>query len=165
VNAREETLLAKIEAAFSDVRYPGDEDLTDSAHGEEPKALVEDFRGKTDWRALSPKFIDRAGQGAALSFFSAAALQALESYWRPRFYCHPDAHLRLARARSRARRFPVSGEDRAPGHLQVARLSPATLNAVHVPATHGSVAAVHSEISPGPQAWPQCEPVKPEPTS
>jgi hypothetical protein len=68
------SLLAKIEAAFSDVRYPGDDDLTNSTYGKEPAALIADFRGKTDWRELSADFLDRAGEGEALSFFSDTAL-------------------------------------------------------------------------------------------
>lgn len=70
-------LIPKIEDAFADVPYPGDEDLTDSTYGEEPEALVEEFRGKTDWRKLDPGFLDQApdGWGTALSFFSPNALR------------------------------------------------------------------------------------------
>lgn len=72
-----ETLIARIEEAFSDVEYPGDASLTDSAYGEEPEALIEDFRGKDDWKTLNPAFLNQApqGWGTALSFFSAPALQ------------------------------------------------------------------------------------------
>lgn len=70
-------LIARIEHAFAGVRYPGDLDLTDSTYGEEPAALVDEFRGRTDWRALDAEFLDQApaGWGTALSFFSARALQ------------------------------------------------------------------------------------------
>lgn len=72
-----ETLTAKVEEAFSDTVYPGDENLTDSTYGEEPEALVNDFREKKDWKSLTPDFLNQApeGWGSALSFFSGAALQ------------------------------------------------------------------------------------------
>ncbi|MBT8446816.1 MAG: hypothetical protein HKO62_01005 [Gammaproteobacteria bacterium] len=74
---REDALIARIEQAFSDVPYPGDDDLTDSTYGEEPAALVEAFRGRTDWRALSSEFLNQAPDGwaSALSFFSGAAFR------------------------------------------------------------------------------------------
>ena len=70
-------LITKIQAAFADVAYPGDDDLTDSTCGEEPAALIEDFRGKIDWRILDTAFLNQApdGWGSALSFFSASALR------------------------------------------------------------------------------------------
>ncbi len=70
-------LIQKIEQAFANVEYSGDDNLTDSTYGEEPAALIEDFRGKTDWRALDPAFLNQApdGWGTALSFFSADALR------------------------------------------------------------------------------------------
>jgi hypothetical protein len=70
-------LISKIEQAFADVTYPGDDDLTDSTYGEEPAALVEEFRGKIDWRQLDDEFLDQApdGWGSALSFFSDNALR------------------------------------------------------------------------------------------
>ena len=69
-------LIDKITMAFADVAYPGDDDLTDSTYGEEPAALVRDFRGRTDWRALDAGFLDQAPEGwsSALSFFSSKAL-------------------------------------------------------------------------------------------
>lgn len=72
-----DALIAKIERAFADVPYPGDADLTDSTYGEEPAALVEEFRGKSDWRKLDAAFLDQApdGWGSALSFFSGNALR------------------------------------------------------------------------------------------
>ena len=69
-------LVEKIEVAFADVVYPGDDCLTDS-FGEEAEALEVEFRGKTSWKELAPDFLNKApgGWGSALSFFSAAALQ------------------------------------------------------------------------------------------
>ena len=70
-------LIAKIKQAFAHVKYPGDENLTDSTYGDEPVALVKEFCGKTDWQKLDAKFLDQApnGWGSALSFFSSAALR------------------------------------------------------------------------------------------
>ena len=67
-----DSLARKISSAFATVPYPGDDSLTDSSYGEEPAALVEAFRGKTDWQALDSDFLDKApdGWGSALSFFS-----------------------------------------------------------------------------------------------
>ncbi|MGE0871388.1 MAG: DUF6714 family protein [Kofleriaceae bacterium] len=72
---RETALLAQIEAAFADVSYPGDDDLTKSSYGPESEALIRDFRGKTDWRAVSGDFLNHAAGGWGLSFFSDAALR------------------------------------------------------------------------------------------
>ncbi len=70
-------LVSRIEQAFAEVIYPGDDNLTDSTYGEEPAALIEDFRGKMDWRDLDAEFLNQApdGWGSALSFFSGAALR------------------------------------------------------------------------------------------
>ena len=70
-------LISRIEQAFGDVEYPGEDDLTESTYGEEPAALVEDFRGKDDWRVLDAGFLDQAPDGwaSALSFFSKNALK------------------------------------------------------------------------------------------
>jgi hypothetical protein len=70
-------LVDKIEQAFADVEYPGDDDLTDTTVGEEPVALIRDFRGKTDWQQLDATFLDQApeGYGNALCFFSANAFR------------------------------------------------------------------------------------------
>jgi len=72
-----ELLTQQITAAFDTVAYPGNENLTDSTYGEEPEALVRDFRDKHDWRALDDTFLNEApeGWGSALSFFSADALR------------------------------------------------------------------------------------------
>jgi hypothetical protein len=70
-------LIERIAAAFSEVAYPGDDDLVAPGYGEEPAALAREFAGKADWRVLDPEFLDRApdGWGTALSFFSDRALQ------------------------------------------------------------------------------------------
>ena len=70
-------LIEKIEQAFADVKYPGDDDLTSSTYGEEPAALVEDFTGRTIWQNIDVAFLNQApdGWGTALSFFSARAFR------------------------------------------------------------------------------------------
>lgn len=70
-------LIDQIEQAFAGVAYPGDDDLTSSTYGEEPAALVKEFRGKTNRRELDAGFLNQApdGWGSALSFFSARALR------------------------------------------------------------------------------------------
>jgi hypothetical protein len=71
------TVNAQIREAFSRGIYPGDWCLTNSREGTEPGLLEEEFKGKTDWRALDPSFIDRApdGFGTALNFFSDEAFR------------------------------------------------------------------------------------------
>jgi hypothetical protein len=51
--------------------------IANSREGEEPILLERDFRDKTDWRVLSPEFLDSApdGYGTALSFFSDEAFR------------------------------------------------------------------------------------------
>lgn len=73
---REQT-KALIEAAFADVRFPGDWCLSGSNEGDEPRLLTEEFKDKTDWRTLRPDFLDQApaGFGSALSFFSDEAFR------------------------------------------------------------------------------------------
>ncbi|MDJ0613163.1 MAG: hypothetical protein QNJ29_05760 [Rhizobiaceae bacterium] len=76
-NQSDVNLIEKIEQAFADVQYPGDDNLTDSNYGEEPSALAIEFRGKTDWKQLDTAFLNQApdGWGSALSFFSDSALR------------------------------------------------------------------------------------------
>jgi hypothetical protein len=71
-----DTLIQQIRNAFASVAYPGDKNLTDS-FGEEAEALEKEFRGRTEWTALDPEFLNQApdGWGSALSFFSAKAFQ------------------------------------------------------------------------------------------
>jgi hypothetical protein len=66
--SKTEDLIVNIERAFANVPYPGDDRLTESTYGDEPAALVRQFAGRTDRRALDAKFLD----------------QALEDYWLPR---------------------------------------------------------------------------------
>jgi len=67
-----EAVIAQITSAFATVEYPGDESLIGSNQGDEPFLLEEEFKGKTDWQALNPTFLDQApgGFASALSFFS-----------------------------------------------------------------------------------------------
>jgi len=69
-------LVEQIRKAFSRVEYPGDDRLTDS-FGDEAEALVEYFRDKRDWQALTPEFMKQAPYvwGNALAFFSGEALR------------------------------------------------------------------------------------------
>jgi hypothetical protein len=71
------TLKSQISEAFCRGVYPGDGCLTNSREGTEPGLLEHEFKGKTDWRALSPSFIDQApdGFGTALNFFSDEAFR------------------------------------------------------------------------------------------
>src|SRR5690348_18165218 len=73
-----ETIKTLIQNAFTDMPYPGDDALVRSA-GDEPDEVVDLFRGRTDWRALSPDFVDRAGAASpsTLSFFSGGAFRLL----------------------------------------------------------------------------------------
>lgn len=48
-----EEVLAKIEPAFAAAKYPGDDDLTESAYADEPAARVRAFRAKTHGRSGS----------------------------------------------------------------------------------------------------------------
>lgn len=72
-----EDLIRKIEDAFVDVEYPGDNNLANSHYGDEPAALRMEFSGKDDWRCLESAFLDRAPARLAcsLAFFSAEAFR------------------------------------------------------------------------------------------
>jgi uncharacterized protein DUF6714 len=72
-----EKLKDQIRTAFASVRYPGDKKLRGSDQTDEPFAVEHEFYGKSDWRVLSPEFIDRApkGLGTALAWFSDAAFR------------------------------------------------------------------------------------------
>lgn len=65
-------IRTQIHKAFAGVVYPGDWCLVDSREGTEPALLEEEFKGKSDWRALDAAFMDQAPDGfaSALSFFS-----------------------------------------------------------------------------------------------
>lgn len=70
-------LKERITKAFAGCEHPGDWCLVDSMEGSEPALLAKEFRGKTDWRTLEARFLDRApdGFGSALSFFSDEAFR------------------------------------------------------------------------------------------
>lgn len=72
VSFSKEQLLQKIEKAFCDVNYPGDENLVSSSYGEEPELVKQHFRGQKDWRKMSAEELDLDG---ALSFFSDETLR------------------------------------------------------------------------------------------
>ena len=57
-----------IRRAFRDVDFPGDAFLQGSFEGCEPYEEVEPFKGRIDWAALDPAFLD--ARHCALSFFS-----------------------------------------------------------------------------------------------
>jgi hypothetical protein len=67
----------QISAAFATVPPPPVWSLANSREGNEPLLVERDFRDKTDWRVLSPEFLDSApdGYASALSFFSDEALR------------------------------------------------------------------------------------------
>lgn len=71
---REKDLLRQIDDAFATESYPGDDNIADKSYGDEPLILSNDFRGKTDWRTLTPAFLDKAGDRSGLAFFTDAAL-------------------------------------------------------------------------------------------
>lgn len=70
-------LEEQIKTAFASVPAPPVWCLTDSREGDEPALLERDFRDKTDWRVLTPEFLDSApgGFASALSFFSDEAFR------------------------------------------------------------------------------------------
>jgi hypothetical protein len=70
-------IIQQINLAFQEVEYPGDWCLRGSNEGTEPFLLEREFKGKTDWGALSPAFLDQApaDYGSALSFFSDEAFR------------------------------------------------------------------------------------------
>ncbi|MBX3180414.1 MAG: hypothetical protein KF886_23950 [Candidatus Hydrogenedentes bacterium] len=72
-----ETLKSMIRSAFAGVEYPGDWCLRRGDEGDEPYLLEQEFKGKTDWSALDPAFLDQAPDGyhSALSFFSDEAFR------------------------------------------------------------------------------------------
>lgn len=58
-----QALKALIVEAFAENAYPGDNCLKNSAEGDEPFRVEEEFKGKLNWRELEPKFIDAAPGG------------------------------------------------------------------------------------------------------
>lgn len=71
---RENDLLRQIDDAFATGSFPGDDNIATESYGDEPSILRREFRGKTDWRTLTASFLDRAGDGSGLAFFTDAAL-------------------------------------------------------------------------------------------
>lgn len=67
----------QISAAFATVPAPPPWCIANSREGEEPILLERAFRDKTDWRVLTPEFLDSAPEGcsSALSFFSDEAFR------------------------------------------------------------------------------------------
>lgn len=68
-----EQVIAIVDEAFRAAPYPGDPFLIGSNEGCEPAEVAQAFAGRTDWRVLSPEFLDE--QYVALSFFSEGALR------------------------------------------------------------------------------------------
>ena len=66
-------VIEHIQLAFGKNEYPGDQYLQGSFDGEEPFTAVNPFKGKEQWQALTPDFLDLHAD--ALSFFSEAALR------------------------------------------------------------------------------------------
>jgi hypothetical protein len=62
-----------VERAFGGNEYPGDAWLQGSREGEEPFDECGAFVGQTDWRALTPEFLDQ--HYVVLSFFSEAGFR------------------------------------------------------------------------------------------
>lgn len=69
-------LKEKITKAFAGVLFPGGR-LSNSNFGDEPLLLEREFLGESDWRSLTPEFLDQApdGYASALSFFSDKAFR------------------------------------------------------------------------------------------
>ena len=70
--SNKQELIQKINTAFSEVEFPGDENLVNNSYGEEPALVRKHFLGQSNWKNLSPEFIDFDG---ALSFFSDEAFR------------------------------------------------------------------------------------------
>jgi hypothetical protein len=66
--ADRETVIATICKAFERTEYPGDAFLLGSTEGCEPLEEVGPFRGRQDWQAIEPDFLD--AHAGALSFLS-----------------------------------------------------------------------------------------------
>jgi hypothetical protein len=73
----EDAIIAQIQVAFGENKFPGDWCLRGSNEGDEPYLLDEEFKGKDDWRTLDAAFLDQApgGFASALSFFSDEAFR------------------------------------------------------------------------------------------
>lgn len=77
----QDTLLRRIREGFRWSAYPGDHLLQGSFEGCEPYDEVVPFRGRTDWSAIEPEFLDQ--HYCALSFFSEAGFR----FFMPAYMC------------------------------------------------------------------------------
>jgi hypothetical protein len=68
-----QAVIAAVEAAFATTEHPGDPFLVGSVEGCEPEEEAGAFRGRRDWRAIPPDFLDT--HAPALSFFSEGAFR------------------------------------------------------------------------------------------
>lgn len=113
-------IKALIVSAFADAKFPGESRIVDSDQGSEPERVERDFRGKTDWRSLDPRFIDQSPDelATALSFFSDEAF----AFYLPAFLIADiDGKLRSANPtfhlthnfRSAARDEKIGGADKS----------------------------------------------------
>jgi len=66
------SLIQKIDSAFSDTVYPGNENLFEDSYGNESAILRNHFLGFEDWRLLTNKHLNMDG---ALSFLSEKAFR------------------------------------------------------------------------------------------
>lgn len=64
-------LIQHISKAFSEVTFPGNDQLVESSYGDEPVLVKDHFKDRTDWKTLDREFLDFDG---ALSFLSNKAL-------------------------------------------------------------------------------------------
>lgn len=65
-------LIQKINTAFLEREFPGNNQLVNNSYGEEPALVRNHFFEQSNWNLLSPEFIDFDG---ALSFFSDEAFR------------------------------------------------------------------------------------------
>lgn len=70
--SNKDKLIQKIVQAFSEVEFPGNDNLVAQSYGEEPDLVKNHFSGQGSWNKLTPDFLDFDG---ALSFFSDEAFR------------------------------------------------------------------------------------------
>ena len=73
MTAAADAVVRTVREAFRRVAYPGDPFLQGSFDGTEPYDEIRHFKGKSDWAALAPDFLD--ARYCALSFFSEGAFR------------------------------------------------------------------------------------------
>lgn len=73
MSAQKALLIEAIKAAFAEVEFPGNWCLQRSHEGDEPFAVAEDFKDKTDRYDIPAEFLDNSPKGlsSALSFLLA----------------------------------------------------------------------------------------------